>query len=271
MTHDDGRAEGSPSRCPNCSAEVTQEFCPQCGQRRIELEELSARHFWNEMADDVTNFRTRFKTVRTLQGLLVPGLLTAEYLAGRRQQYLSPLKTYLVCAGIFFLSAPMAGFTLSSMLDADRSGVIRRLVVERTAHRPLEPPVFDARFDAHVQSVYTVTIGTVAVLFALALQALFRKQRWPYGAHLIFALHYVSVIYLLTIAAGLSRRIGLSLDAAALRGYAVILPYLIFALKRVYEESAGALALKGLALLVLTAAMNSLANFAAIRITLALV
>jgi len=271
MTHEDSRAEGSLSRCPNCSAEVTQEFCPQCGQRRIELDELSARHFWNEMADDITNFRTRFKTVRTLRGLLIPGLLTAEFLAGRRQQYLSPLKTYLVCAGIFFLSAPMAGFTLSSMLDADRSGVIRRLVAERPAQRTLEPPVFNARFDAHVQSVYTVTIGAVAIVFALALQTLFRRQRWPYGAHLVFALHYVSFIYLLTIAAGLSRRIGLSLDAAAVCGYAVILPYLISSLKRVYVESWRALALKGFALLVLTAVMNSLANFAAIRITLALV
>ncbi len=53
-----------------------------------------------------------------------------------------------------------------------------------------------------------------------------RKQRWPYGAHLIFALHYVAFMYLLTIAAGVSRTIGLSVDVAVAAGYAVILPYL---------------------------------------------
>ena len=54
----------------------------------------------------------------------------------------------------------------------------------------------------------------------------------PYGAHLIFALHYVAFIYLLTIAAGVSRKIGLSVDVPAAAGYAVILSYLILALKR---------------------------------------
>src|SRR5262249_39634879 len=164
------------------------------------------------------------------------GWLTAEYLAGRRERYLSPFKTYLVCAATFFLAAPAAGFRLASMLDADRSGVLRRLVSARAAERQIDPSVLDARFDAHVQSVYTIALGAAAIVFALMLQALFRKQRRPFGAHLVFALHYVSVIYLLTIIAGLSRRMGVSIDVAAVVGYAVILPYLIVALKRVYAE-----------------------------------
>src|SRR5262249_30343130 len=139
--------------CPNCSAEQADEFCPRCGQKRIEPQDLSAREFWREMADDVTSFKTRFKTLRTLRGLAIPGFLTAEYLAGRRERYLSPFKTYLVCAATFFLAAPAAGFRLASMLDADRSGVLRRLVSARAAERQIDPSVLDARFDAHVQSV----------------------------------------------------------------------------------------------------------------------
>ena len=259
------------SRCPNCSAELADEYCPRCGQRRIHLQELSARHFLSEVADDITNFRTRFKTLRTLRGLLVPGLLTAEYLEGRRQPRLSPFKTYLVCAAIFFFSAPLAGFTLAAMLDADQSGVLRSLVSVREAERGLEPALFNARFDARVQPVYTVTLGAVAIVFAVLPQVLFRKQRWPFGAHVVFALHYVALIYLLTVAAGLSRRTGLSIDLAALGGYIVILPYLILALRRVYEESTRAIVLKGAVLLLLTVALNGLANFTAIRLTLALV
>src|SRR5262245_54912436 len=111
---------GRMSRCPNCSADRTDEYCPRCGQRRIDPEELSVRHFLNELADEVTDFRTKFKTGRTLWTLVMPGLLTAEFLAGRRQRYLSPFKTYLVCAAMFFLLAPVAGFTLTSMADSDR-------------------------------------------------------------------------------------------------------------------------------------------------------
>jgi Protein of unknown function (DUF3667) len=259
------------SRCPNCSAELADEYCRRCGQRRIEPQELSLRHFLRELADDVTDFRAQFKTLRTLRGLLTPGFLTAEYLAGRRQAHLTPLKVYLVCAAIFFLSAPVAGFSLSSMLDGDQSGVLARLVSARAAERHLDFSLFNARFDIRVQSVYTITLGVAVVVFALMLQILFRTQHRPYGAHVVFALHYVSFMYLVTVAAGLSRRAGASVDVAVLCGYALILPYLFAALRRVYAEPGRALAWKAAVLVLLTIVLNNLASYVAIRLTLALV
>src|SRR5262245_16366388 len=127
------------SQCPNCSTELTDEYCPRCGQRRINEDELSARHFVNEVVDEVTSFRTKFKTLHTLRGLLIPGFLTEEYLEGRRQRFLTPFKAYLVCAAFYFLLAPVAGFTLASMLEADQSGVLRRLVTAREVERHLDP------------------------------------------------------------------------------------------------------------------------------------
>src|SRR5262245_42099540 len=89
------------SRCPNCSAELTQEYCPVCGQHRIRPDDLSARRFFHESFDEVANLQLKFKTVRTLRGLLTPGWLTVEYLAGRRQAYLAPFKVYLVARESF--------------------------------------------------------------------------------------------------------------------------------------------------------------------------
>lgn len=262
---------GEMSRCPNCSAEFEFEYCPRCGQRRIHPHDLSARHYFRELANEIATLHERFKTLRTLRNLLVPGVLSAEFLAGRRQPYLTPFKVYVVCAAIYFLAAPAAGFTLASMLEADQSGTLRRLASARAAERGLDPPRFNARFDFRVQSVYTITLGAAAVVFALLLQGLFRKQRRPFGAHLIFALHYVAFMYLLTIVVGVSRTIGLSVDVAAAAGYLLIVPYLILALKRVYAESTGVIVLKAAALLLLTVVLNGLASFAAIRMTLALV
>ena len=259
------------SKCPNCSAELEFEYCPRCGQRRIDPHDLSARHYVRELADEIATLHERFKTLRTLRKLLVPGVLSAEFLAGRRQPYLTPFKVYLVSAAMFFLAAPTAGFTLAAMSEADQSGTLRRLVSERAAERGLDPQFFNARFDVRVSTLYTITLGAAAVVFALVLQGLFRKPQRPYGAHLVFALHYVAFMYLVTIAAGMSRRIGLSVDLAAFAGYAVIVPYLIVALKRVYAESTRLILLKGAALFLLTAVLNNLASFAAIRMTLALV
>jgi hypothetical protein len=268
---DNGTVECERSRCPNCSSELVGEYCPRCGQRRIHPQDLSARRYFRELADQIATLHERFKTLRTLRTLLVPGLLSAEFIAGRRQPYLTPFKVYVVCAAMFFLAAPTAGFTLASMLETDQSGTLRRLASARAADRGLAPPLFNARFDVRVQSVYTITLGAAAVVFALLLQWLFRKQRRPYGAHLIFALHYVAFMYLVTIVVGVSHTIGLSVDVAVAAGYAVILPYLILALKRVYAESIGVILWKAALVLLLTLALNNLASFAAIRMTFALV
>lgn len=272
MTHARNPAlDRQASRCPNCSAELTLEYCPRCGQRRIHPQDLSARHYFRGLADEIATIHERFKTLRTLRTLLVPGLLSAEFLAGRREPYLTPFKVYVVCAAMFFVAAPTAGFTLASMLEGDQSGTLSRLVSARVADTGLDLSHFYARFDVRVQSVYTITLGVAAVVFALLLQWLFRTQGRPYGAHLIFALHFVAFMYLVTIAAGLSRMLGMSVDEAAAAGYALIAPYLIFALKRVYTESAGVILLKASALLLLTIVLNNLASLAAIRVTLALV
>ena len=257
--------------CPNCSTELGDEYCPRCGQRRIDSRDLSARAFLHDVADEVANLRTNFKTLRTLRALLVPGRLTAEYLAGRRRPYLGPLKIYLICAAIFFLLAPVAGFSLAALLEADRSGTVARLVSARAAERALDRPLLATRFDLRVQTVYTVAVGVIAVLFAMMLQVIFRKQHRPFGAHLVFALHFVSFMYLLTVVAGASRTIGLSADVAATAAYALLTPYLIVALKRVYAESIGVILLKALALLAFTTVLNNLASVVAIRLTLALV
>jgi len=201
---------------------------------------------------------------------MIPGFLTREFLAGRRQSLLSPFKIYLVCAAIFFLSAPVAGFKLESMIVSDQSGDLGRLVSARVSEVGLDPPLFAARFDIRVQTVYTIIFGAIALVFALFLQLLYRKGQ-PYGSHLIFALHYISFMYLVTIAAGLSRTTGMSTDAGALIGYVVITTYLMVALKRVYSESTRMTLLKGAAILLLTLVVNAFANFSAIRITLALV
>jgi hypothetical protein len=146
------------SRCPNCSAELAQEYCPVCGQRRIRPEDLSAGRFFHEWFDEFADLHMKFKTVRTLRGLLIPGWLTAEYLAGRRQPYLMPLKVYLVCAALFFLSAPLAGFSLVSLIESDRSETVARLASARVADDDPGRPLFNARFDVRVRSVYTIAL-----------------------------------------------------------------------------------------------------------------
>jgi hypothetical protein len=129
---------------------------------------------------------------------------------------------------------------------------------------------FARRYDVRVRSVYTIAVGAVAIVFAAMLQWLFLRQSHLCGAHLIFALHYVAFMYLLTIAVGASLRIGVPSDVAATVGYALLTRYLILALKRVYREPTGVILWKAGVVILLIIVLNRIANAVAIRLTLTL-
>jgi hypothetical protein len=255
--------------CPNCALELRGLYCSACGQRRIDPSDLSARRFVNDLADEVGTLGFKFRTLHTLRALLTPGLLTSEFLAGRRQPYLSPLKLYFVCAAIFFLAAPLAGFTLPSLIADDRSGSLLQLVTTRAAARGIDPAVFSQRFDLRLPSVYTLALGSGALAVAMVLQLLFRRGL-AFGAHLVFALHYFAFTYLVTAAAGSSRTLGLPDEVAAASAVVLLVPYLFIAMRRVYPGSIPWIVLKSAMVMALTLAFNRAVDAAAIRLTLAI-
>ena len=270
----DPRAEPSDRvpRCPNCLAELTGAYCAHCGQKRIHAEEFSIRHYFRLFADEIADVRGRFKMIRSLRALLTPGFATTEYLAGHRQRYLSPLKLYFVCAALFFLSAPWAGFQLTTLIERDASGKLEGLVSARMAELKIDRAHFAERFNVRIQTVYTLSLTVSVFVLAIALQLLFRRQSLPFGAHLILALHYVAVLYLITMAAGLAvEQLKAPTTVAILVAVGVMAVYLTMAVKRVYENSIGVTLLKSGALFVLTMILNNVVDAGAIRLTLRLV
>jgi len=76
-------------------------------------------------------------------------------------------------------------------------------------------------------------------------------------------------VYLVTAAAGASRRLGVPDEAAAGAAIAVLVPYAFIALRRAYPQSMPGILLKSAAMIVLTLAVNRVADAIAIRLTLA--
>lgn len=106
-----GAPAGLVSACLNCGATLTGEFCADCGQRDLPpdptVRELAAEA-WEAFAS------VDGKVLSSLRLLLFrPGVLTTEYLLGRRVRHLTPLRLYLLCSVAYFLV---------SSLVPDRSG-----------------------------------------------------------------------------------------------------------------------------------------------------
>lgn len=93
--------EREQKSCLNCNATVHGRFCHICGQENIEPRE-SVWHLINHFFQDITHFDGKFFS--TLKYLLFrPGHLSREYMMGRRNSYLNPIRMYVFTSAFFFL------------------------------------------------------------------------------------------------------------------------------------------------------------------------
>jgi len=87
--------------CLNCGTLLEGKFCHNCGQENLQIKE-SFGHMMNHAISDYFHFDHQF--FHTLKPLLFkPGYLTNEYMAGRRAQYLHPVKMYIFISIVYFL------------------------------------------------------------------------------------------------------------------------------------------------------------------------
>ena len=95
----DTPAPAAPARCANCGARLDGAYCSQCGQEAVDLHR-PFRKLLSEVIDDALSLDTRLaRTIRPL--LFRPGVVTRDYLAGRRVAHVPPLRTYLISALVF--------------------------------------------------------------------------------------------------------------------------------------------------------------------------
>ena len=77
--------------CPNCGTTLLGTHCHECGQKRINPSEFSLKRFLGRLVNNFTDLESN-KVLRTLFAMLIrPGLLTIEYLAARRGNYMRVL------------------------------------------------------------------------------------------------------------------------------------------------------------------------------------
>lgn len=97
-----------PERCRNCEAMMgASAFCAACGQRA----DIAIPSIWQlvgESLDELYNLDSR-----AWQTLIVlfrrPGVLTADFFAGRRARYLPPVRLYLILSLAFFIVSSFGG------------------------------------------------------------------------------------------------------------------------------------------------------------------
>jgi hypothetical protein len=246
-------AEVRSAACLNCGAPLTGPFCAACGQRDLPpyptLRELTVDAF-----GELSGWDGRFAaTVRAL--VRRPGMLTREFLEGRRAQYISPLRLYLMASLVYFVLAaaapdlePQSPDKVSVgpgvNVDVGLGTTAPAAALEEVASAPAVMRPFLRRAIEDPQGLRRGIYQTMPrMLFALlpvfaVIVALFYRGR-RYPEHLYFAIHLHAFVFLALAAAELLNFTRVPV-LAAIAGIAVAIwipVYATRAFRYVYEES----------------------------------
>jgi hypothetical protein len=106
-----------PSVCPNCDTPSGGgNYCQHCGQE-THLHKASFAEFAHEFIGHYVALEGRLWGTFT-RLMFRPGLLTLEYMRGRRKRYVEPLRLYLSLSIIFFALLKFTGAEPVKMADS---------------------------------------------------------------------------------------------------------------------------------------------------------
>ena len=225
--------------CPNCGTALLGNHCHECGQKRIHANEFSLKQFFGRLIGDITDLESS-KIVKTFSALVArPGLLTVEYLAGRRGNYIGPVKLYLTFSALYFL---FAWTVLSEVRGGSAQRIARnQFTVSMARQRGMDPSVLADQIYQKTEK-YASALRIFSVLISgTFLAALYFRMRKYYVEHLVFSLYYYSFDFFckslfaaMFLATG---ALGWKMPTMLLNFfYPLALVYLTFALRRVYQQ-----------------------------------
>lgn len=206
-----GKSAYESGPCPNCGTTLAGDYCHGCGEKRPEARDLSVRHFLKDAAQELTSLDS--KLYHTLRALLFrPGLLTLEWVAGRRGRYLKPLNLCLALFAlqIFAYTATKAAsmFNVAMLVENEKQmseqmhipngGLYGRLFSRASARKGTSvESLYDAVNEKWQRNVSLLQPAQIVTL-ALLLQLLYVFSRRYFVEHLVFSMHFLAFTSLTT-------------------------------------------------------------------------
>jgi hypothetical protein len=194
-------------QCRNCQTTFEGTFCPNCGQKDVDLERALGELVGEVLRETLDVDGRAWRTIRAL--FLRPGELTSEYLLGRRRSYTPPLRLYLAISLAFFvLMAWVASegglLEQGQSREADAASqaqflsndLPKMMFVLLPVFALLVKAVFWRRlyFDHLIYSVHLHSAAYVILAFMLPLEELAGQHWLPFVLQLLVFAYFLSYI-----------------------------------------------------------------------------
>lgn len=191
-----------PHICSNCGEAGVRKYCPACGESRPGAGDLALSHFLGHAVHELVHLDS--KIFRSFAYLITrPGFLTAEYFAGRKTRYISPLRIFLTVFALSLIAytvyQPVSVWDFGRMVEADTTGKLTSKLEAAAATRGITAEILYERITVSWQAWIVRTQFVNIVFVALGLQILYWRRKRFFVEHLVFALHLQSALLLLSL------------------------------------------------------------------------
>jgi hypothetical protein len=222
--------------CQNCGADLTGNYCSRCGQKSTAVYDKSLKSLMNHFFEEFFTWDSRF--FLSMKYLFTrPGYLTHEYISGRIQSYVSPVKLFLFTSfALFFIMIKTDPDSYKALVtDSDDSDVFKQFVLEQQSQSNESEDLFIDNFNEEINGNITLYLFVVLFLFSVLLKIVYFTKHIFYAEHIVFTLHFFTFT-LWSFALGVFTQ-ELSEHFVLLFLYVVPGIYLLIALKKVYHKT----------------------------------
>ena len=197
--------------CRNCGTRLETRYCPHCGQDRL----MGRQRSFGQMAMDIGSSIFAFddKSWSTIKKLIFnPGFLSKEYVTGRLIRYTMPFKMFWLMILAFTIVFSFHDTTPVILTPRDTAEerqtpteIVRNEgdVAEQTAvtEAAEQAVVTEQETQNGVVSDFLQYLPYFMLLvipvFTALLALFFRKEKYAFSEHLIFAVHLHTLIFFL--------------------------------------------------------------------------
>lgn len=189
-------------QCKSCSNEFSGTYCNQCGEKVLEEKDFTLGSIIKEAIGAITNFDS--KVFRSL-GLLLfrPGQLSKNHVEGIRVNYMKPFQIFVIANILFFIflsnidlfRTPSKWFFVENFDGIEVLKQVREIATEKNITIEEVATLYDVKSSNLAKGFVILLVPFIGIIGLL----LHFRQKIPYGKHIIFAIHYFTLMLLIFV------------------------------------------------------------------------
>lgn len=189
--------------CLNCGDFVNGPFCKQCGQKAVDHTDRSMIRLVGDFFGNLFFLDNRlFVSLKYL--LFSPGLMTKEFLKGKRKKFLPPISLFLFANLVYFLVSPITDFSLplydQIQSQPTHSTLAKKMVKARLLEREISYEEYALSYNKATDNISkTAIILNIPMIALFVYLVSFRRNKFYFDS-LIFSFHFFTMLLLFIVA-----------------------------------------------------------------------